>query len=227
MHPGRVERRLRVVEDFAGRCCLVGRARSGHSRLLPGLWANGHRVPSTQLEVACCRTTSVTGPSSSWARVRPGWRYPISCSGAGVDHVVLERGEEVGASWRRFYTSLVLHTGKHLSSLPDLPFGRGDPLFIAPPGLRRLSRPLCPDARLPVRQRTEVVAALAPTTVGRSRPTSEVLMRGCWWLRPVSPVARVFPRSPGQSRSPAQFGTRSSIAIPTVRRSARPRRRGR
>lgn len=76
-----------------------------------------------------------------------------------TEHVVLERGDDVGASWRSFYTSLVLHTGKHLSSLPDLPFERGDPLFTPRPAfvgyLERYARTL----ELPVRNRTEVVAA--------------------------------------------------------------------
>ena len=87
-----------------------------------------------------------------------------------IEHVVLERGDDVGASWRTFYTSLVLHTGKHLSSLPDLPFGRGDPLFTPRPAfvdyLDRYARTL----ELPVRSRTEVVAA-APTDDGWSVAT--------------------------------------------------------
>jgi putative flavoprotein involved in K+ transport len=48
----------------------------------------------------------------------------------GIDHVVLERGAAVGFSWRNFYDSLVLHTGKHLSSLPGMPFARSDPMFV-------------------------------------------------------------------------------------------------
>ena len=42
----------------------------------------------------------------------------------GIDHVVLERGEVVGHTWANLYASLVLHTGKHLSSLPGLSFPR-------------------------------------------------------------------------------------------------------
>ncbi|MFL5677938.1 MAG: NAD(P)-binding domain-containing protein, partial [Chloroflexota bacterium] len=38
-----------------------------------------------------------------------------------VDHLVIERGE-IGQSWRRYYDGLVLHTGRHLSSLPGRPF---------------------------------------------------------------------------------------------------------
>jgi indole-3-pyruvate monooxygenase len=47
----------------------------------------------------------------------------------GVDHVVLERGDRVGHTWANLYDSLVLHTGKHLSALPGLPFGPRTPLF--------------------------------------------------------------------------------------------------
>ncbi|HEU5208195.1 MAG TPA: NAD(P)/FAD-dependent oxidoreductase [Longimicrobiales bacterium] len=42
---------------------------------------------------------------------------------------LLERGSSVGASWTRLYDSLRLHTGKHLSALPGLRFGRDVPLF--------------------------------------------------------------------------------------------------
>ena len=47
----------------------------------------------------------------------------------GVDHLVLERGDRIGYTWSNLYESLVLHTGKHMSSLPGLPFARGTPLF--------------------------------------------------------------------------------------------------
>jgi cation diffusion facilitator CzcD-associated flavoprotein CzcO len=46
-----------------------------------------------------------------------------------VAHRVLEGGESVGHSWRGFYDSLTLHTGKHLSALPRLRFDREVPLF--------------------------------------------------------------------------------------------------
>ena len=47
----------------------------------------------------------------------------------GVAHVVLERGSQAGHTWANLYDSLVLHTGKHLSALPGLPFPRSTPLF--------------------------------------------------------------------------------------------------
>jgi NADPH-dependent 2,4-dienoyl-CoA reductase/sulfur reductase-like enzyme len=48
---------------------------------------------------------------------------------AGVEHAVLERGDRVGHTWANLYDGLVLHTGKHLSALPDMPFPSGTPLF--------------------------------------------------------------------------------------------------
>ena len=47
----------------------------------------------------------------------------------GIDHVVLERGDTLGHTWANLYDSLVLHTGKHLSSLPGLAFPRTTRLF--------------------------------------------------------------------------------------------------
>ncbi len=47
-----------------------------------------------------------------------------------VHHRVLERGDTVGYTWANLYDSLTLHTGKHMSSLPGMPFPRAAPLFI-------------------------------------------------------------------------------------------------
>jgi cation diffusion facilitator CzcD-associated flavoprotein CzcO len=46
-----------------------------------------------------------------------------------IEHVVLERGDAPGHSWANLYDSLTLHTGKHLSALPRMSFGRHVPLF--------------------------------------------------------------------------------------------------
>jgi len=48
---------------------------------------------------------------------------------AGVAHAVLERGDAIGHTWTHLYDSLVLHTGKHLSVLPGLPYPKATPLF--------------------------------------------------------------------------------------------------
>jgi cation diffusion facilitator CzcD-associated flavoprotein CzcO len=42
---------------------------------------------------------------------------------------LLERGDVAGWSWEHLYDSLRLHTGRHMSALPRLPFPRGTPLF--------------------------------------------------------------------------------------------------
>ena len=40
----------------------------------------------------------------------------------GISNVILERGDHAGWMWGQVYDSLRLHTGKHLSSLPGMPF---------------------------------------------------------------------------------------------------------
>ncbi len=47
-----------------------------------------------------------------------------------VPHRVLERGDDVGYTWANLYDSLTLHTGKHMSGLPDMPLPRSAPLFV-------------------------------------------------------------------------------------------------
>jgi len=47
-----------------------------------------------------------------------------------IRHRVLERGDTVGYTWANLYDSLTLHTGKHMSSLPGMPFPRSAPLFV-------------------------------------------------------------------------------------------------
>jgi NAD(P)-dependent dehydrogenase (short-subunit alcohol dehydrogenase family) len=79
----------------------------------------------------------------------------------GIDHVVLERGNALGHTWANLYDSLVLHTGKHLSSLPGLAFSRTTRLF---PSRRDFLHYLEEYARqfdLPVRTGAEV-GALTP-----------------------------------------------------------------
>lgn len=49
----------------------------------------------------------------------------------GVSSVIIERGDEPGFVWASLYDSLTLHTGKHLSHLPDFPFRKSDPMFVS------------------------------------------------------------------------------------------------
>src|ERR1700761_6281751 len=49
---------------------------------------------------------------------------------AGVYFIILEKEQQVGASWRRHYKRLHLHTVKRLSSLPFRPFDRSYPRYV-------------------------------------------------------------------------------------------------
>jgi cation diffusion facilitator CzcD-associated flavoprotein CzcO len=48
---------------------------------------------------------------------------------AGIEHRVLERGDQLGYTWANLYDSLVLHTGRHLSKLPGLAIPASATLF--------------------------------------------------------------------------------------------------
>lgn len=50
---------------------------------------------------------------------------------AGVPFVILERSTAVGASWRRHYARLHLHTVKQLSALPYFPFAAEEPRYVS------------------------------------------------------------------------------------------------
>ncbi len=47
----------------------------------------------------------------------------------GIPYRLLERGETLGHSWEHLYDSLVLHTGRHMSTLPGQRYPAGTPLF--------------------------------------------------------------------------------------------------
>ena len=100
-------------------------------------------------------------------------RWPVIVVGAGpaglavahelrrrsIEHVVLERGDAVGATWRRYYDGLVLHTGRHLSSLPDLPFDRGTPMFVPRSTFIRYLDACAEPIADSIRKRTEATSA--------------------------------------------------------------------
>lgn len=49
---------------------------------------------------------------------------------AGINFIILERGEKVASSWHRHYERLHLHTLKRLSSLPYFPFPADYPRYV-------------------------------------------------------------------------------------------------
>ena len=74
----------------------------------------------------------------------------------GIEHVVLERGEALGDTWANLYASLVLHTGKHLSSLPGLSFPRSTSLFPSRHDFLRYLHEYARRFNLPVRTGADV-----------------------------------------------------------------------
>ena len=75
----------------------------------------------------------------------------------GVDHVVLERGPCLGHTWANLYDGLVLHTGKHLSSLPGLRFPPSTPLFPTRRHFVEYLNDYATRFNLPVRTNAEVI----------------------------------------------------------------------
>ena len=76
----------------------------------------------------------------------------------GMDSLVLEKGGHAGWMWSKVYDSLRLHTGKHLSALPGMPFPKETSLF---PTLREFTAYLDDYARrfaIPVRTGVEARA---------------------------------------------------------------------
>ena len=55
----------------------------------------------------------------------------------GIPAVVLERSEAVGASWRRHYDRLHLHTVRWLSNLPGYRFSRSHGRWVSRDGVVR------------------------------------------------------------------------------------------
>lgn len=58
-----------------------------------------------------------------------GLATAASLARRGIAYRLLERGPEPGHTWANLYDSLVLHTGRHMSSLPGWSFPPGTPLF--------------------------------------------------------------------------------------------------
>ena len=58
-----------------------------------------------------------------------GLAAALSLSDLGVKSLVLDRGDQVGASWRSRYDRLRLNTGRQFSHLPRRPYPKGTPVF--------------------------------------------------------------------------------------------------
>ncbi len=78
---------------------------------------------------------------------------------AGVEHRVLEGGDDIGHTWARLYDSLVLHTGRHLSALPGLPLPSTLPIFVPRREFLDYLHRYADTFRLPIETGAEVTSA--------------------------------------------------------------------
>jgi hypothetical protein len=76
----------------------------------------------------------------------------------GVAARILERGPDVANSWANYYDRVRLHTGKHLSNLPNLPLGRDYPLYVPRDTLVRYLRDYARRLHLAVSTNERVLA---------------------------------------------------------------------
>ena len=121
--------------------------------------------------------------------------------GPRVRHVVLERGDRIGHTWANLYDGLVLHTGKHLSALPGMPFPASTPLFPSRLDFLDYLRRYADTFRVPVETNADV-ASLRATTASGSRARHEAgnsaRARSSW--RPASCPTRTCRIIPGRDR---------------------------
>jgi indole-3-pyruvate monooxygenase len=82
-----------------------------------------------------------------------------------ITHKVLEKASGIGESWKRYYESLTLHTGKHCSSLPDMSFEKSVPLFPSRTDVIEYLEKYHSQFKLPVQFESHVrnIARLHPT----------------------------------------------------------------
>src|SRR6185437_2710772 len=124
-----------------GRCGGVKNSRSAHQPASSGDTACAPRKPS---EIAVSERFAIGMTECSLPAVDTdvlvigagpgGLAASQQLKQHGVPHKVLERGDTVGHTWANLYDSLVLHTGKRMSSLPGLPFPADYPTFVSRAG---------------------------------------------------------------------------------------------
>jgi len=100
-------------------------------------------------------------------------------SHAGVRHVVLERGGQIGQTWANLYDNLVLHTAKRLSALPGLDFPSSTPLFPTRRDFLAYLHRYADTFRVPVEMKTEVASLhnVDGTWVARTTSGAEIQAR--------------------------------------------------
>ena len=115
-----------------------------------------------------------------------------------ISNVILERGDHAGWMWGHVYDSLRLHTGKHLSSLPGMPFPAGTSLFPSRSEFTSYLESYVDRFQLPIRTGVEVKGLqrenggwTVETRSGRYQSRAVVVATGIM----SSPVTPNFPRA--------------------------------
>ena len=150
-----------------------------------------------------------------------------------IDHLVLERGSEVGHTWAHLYDSLTLHTARRLSALPGLPFPAGTPRFPTREGFHRYLCAYAEAFAVPVRADAEVTAvrrdgsgwAVATATGDELRAEAVVvatgIVAGPW--EPDLPGRDAFPgtiRHSSTYRRPGDLANQRVLVVGTGNSSA-------
>jgi len=126
-------------------------------------------------------------------------------SRANVPFTILERGQNVAASWRRHYDRLHLHTNKGSSALPYMPFPRSYPRYPSRDQVIAYVDSYARTFKLEPRFNEEVVAAR------RNHGDWELRTRTTTYFAPHLVVATGLSREPLVPRWPGQNSYRGRI----------------
>jgi len=136
----------------------------------------------------------------------------------GIAARILEQGPDVAYSWARYYDRVRLHTGKHLSNLPNVPFGRDYPLYVDRDALVRYFRAYKRQLDLAVSTNERVSAVeRAPdggwqvTTDRQTRHTPAVIVASGSFDNPVRPALPGADSFGGPIRHAAEYRNPASL----------------
>ena len=120
---------------------------------------------------------------------------------AGVQHVLLERGDQIGQTWANLYDNLVLHTARRLSALPGLRFPSSTPLFPTRGDFLAYLHQYADTFRVPVETHAEVASLqrIDGTWMARTATGVEIQARAVVVATGIVSNPRV-PEIPGRHR---------------------------
>ncbi len=139
-------------------------------------------------------TAPASGPVHVIGAGPGGLAVAAALTRRGVPALVLERSDAVGASWRRHYDRLRLHTTRHLSGLPGLAIPRSAGRWVARDDVVRYLEQYVRHHDLDVRTGTEVQRVdrgeegwVLTTADGDALPARQVVVATGYNHTPVAP----------------------------------------